>query len=119
MGWYRVIMTLALLPFIHAIVFLVTNWFAAAYKAKSRTLQWLNLFFCISYLAIYLFLPDFGDIGEAYFFFGLIQSNHITSIAGNIAIYALIVHILLFILQIIQIFQIKKQDTACGHNDSL
>ncbi len=37
--------------------------------------------FCITYVMIYMFLPDSGDIGERYFFFGLMHSNSLAVMA--------------------------------------
>ena len=62
----------------------------------------------ITFLLCYIFLPDGGDYGEMYFFFGLIKSNVLSRIAEYIAEVAFIVHFVLFILQIVEMVKLKK-----------
>lgn len=107
-GWIRFIMTFLLIPFIHAIIFFLTNLFVSSYVDKSRKLKMLNLFFIVTYLMFYIFLPDGGDIGGLYFFFGLIHNDTLLSIAEFILSIALPGHVVLFILQIIQVIALKK-----------
>ena len=108
MGWIRFIMTFMLIPFIHAIIFFLINFFTASYIHKSKKLRNINIFFCLTYLLFYVLLPDGGDIGEMYVFFGLIHSNSFSSICSTISSLSVLVHIVLFILQIIEIVRIKK-----------
>ena len=108
MGWIRFFMTFLLIPFIHAIVFFLTNFFATKYFDKSPKIRKLNLWFIISYLITYLLMPDGGDIGGMYFFFGLIHSDILSGVANFISSVAGIAHIVLFVLQIVEIRKIKK-----------
>ena len=108
MGWIRFIMTFMLIPFIHAIIFFLINFFTAGYIHKSKKLRNINIFFCLTYLLFYILLPDGGDVGETYVFFGLIHSNLFSNICNAISSLAVFVHIVLFILQIIEIVKVKK-----------
>ena len=115
MGWIRFFMTFLGIPFIHGIVFFLANMFFAKYTDRSRGMSALNLWFVISYLVVYLLLPDGGDYGEAYFFFGLIQSDALSGVAGLISNAAIVAHIVLFVLQIISMRKIK---TSIAKNNS-
>ena len=107
-GWLRFIMTFYLIPIIHAIIFFLANMFLAKYTDQSSKMQKLNSLFIIAYLATYVFLPDGGDIGEMYFFFGLIHNDIISYIASFVSRIAGVGHIVLFILQLVEINKIKK-----------
>ena len=108
MGWIRFFMTFLLIPFIHAVVFILTNFFATKYFDKSTKIRKLNLWFTISYLIAYLLMPDGGDIGGLYFFFGLIHNDTLSYVANFISSIAVMGHIVMFIMQIVEIKKIKK-----------
>lgn len=108
MGWIRFIMTFMLIPFIHAIIFFLINLFTAGYIHKSKKLRNFNIFFCLTYLLFYILLPDGGDTGEIYVFFGLIHNNLFSSICNKISDSAILGHIVLLILQIVEVMKIKK-----------
>ncbi len=108
MGWIRFFMTFLLIPFVHAVVFFLTNFFATKYFDKSPKIRKLNFWFIISYLITYLLMPDGGDYGGMYFFFGLIHSDTLAGIANFVSSVAGIAHIVLFVLQIVEIRKIKR-----------
>ena len=108
MGWIRFFMTFLLIPFIHAVVFFLTNFFATKYFDKSTKIRNLNIWFIISYLIAYLLMPDGGDYGGMYFFFGLIHNDTLSSVANFISSIAGLGHIVMFIMQIMEIKKIKK-----------
>lgn len=108
MGWIRFFMTFLLIPFIHAVIFFLTNFFGSKYFDKSTKIKKLNLWFVISYLVAYFLMPDGGDVGGMYFFFGLIHSNTLSGVANFISSVAGIAHIVLFVLQIVEMRKIKK-----------
>ena len=112
MGWLRFVMTYALVPFVHAIIFFLANLFSAKYMQKSKKLKAIFIMFCITYLLSYLLLADGGDIGEMYVFFGLIHNNEISHICDYLSEIAVFVHIALLILQITEIAKIKKCEQA-------
>ncbi len=108
MGWIRFIMTFMLIPFIHAIIFFLINLFTAGYIHKSKKLRNINIFSCLTYLLFYILLPDGGDVGETYVFFGLVHSNLFSNICNAISGCALLGHIVLLILQIVEVIKVKK-----------
>ncbi len=110
MGWIRFALTFLLVPFLHVIIFFVTNLFAASYLERSKTMKWLQIGFCLTYLAIHLLLPDAGDIGSMYFFFGLIRNDVLSDIAFYLAEFAFWIHAALFIWQIILMIKLKRAD---------
>ncbi len=108
MGWIRFIMTLLLIPFIHAVIFFLVNIFSAKYMQKSKKSRNIFIMFCVTYLLFYLLLPDIADIGEMYVFLGLIHNNTFSYICYSISLVAILVHIGLLILQITEIVKIRK-----------
>ncbi len=108
MGWLRVIMTLVLIPFINAVIFLVINLIVSKYIDESNELKNINILFCLTYLLTYLLLPDAGDIGEMYVFFHLIHNNLFSYICGIISFAAFIGHIALLIFQIVELVKVKN-----------
>ena len=109
MGWIRFIMIFLMIPFIHATIFFLTNLFISCYTERFAKIRLFNLLFCITYLAAYIFLPDGGDYGELYFFFGLIHSDALSYIAEAVSGIAFLGHIVLFILQIIYVVKVKRK----------
>ena len=107
-GWGRFVMTLMLLPFIHAGAFFITNVLLAPYIIKDRTLKRINIFFMITYLIPYIFLPDARDVGGTYFFFGLIRNDTLEEFAWTLSGISFAAHIVLFVLQMVQVAGIKK-----------
>lgn len=109
-GWIRFFLTLLLFPLIHGIAFLVSNIVFSKYANRSHKMVKLNLLYIASYLISYIFMPDGGDIGGLYFFFGLIHNDVLSYIAAFISYLAFIGQILFFVLQIDKIRMIKKND---------
>lgn len=107
-GWLRFFMTFLLVPFLHAVIFFLINWFISAHTDKSKKIKLFNLLFCITYLLTYIFLPDAADHGEAYFLFGLIHSDILSDAAYAAASAAFVAHIVFLILQIIEFIKLKK-----------
>lgn len=123
MGWYRVafIVTFMAVPVFSTLVLFVTNYAAAGCFEHSRRIKKLNLLFIITYLSGNLLMPDGGDIGEMYFFFGLIHSNTLAKFAYLISSLLLAAHYILFVWQIIEVFVIKvklKKQTKQAAGDT-
>ena len=53
-------------------------------------------------------MPDGGDYGSMYFFFSLIHNDTLSSVANFISSIAVLGHIVMFIMQLIEIKKIKK-----------
>lgn len=101
-GWLRIIMTFLLAPFIHAIVFFAINFSVAKYVSQSPKIKKLNLFFIITYLLLYIFLPDGGDVGGLYLFFGLIHNDTLAYVGEFISSLAFVAHVVFLIMQVIE-----------------
>lgn len=108
-GWLRFIMTIMLIPVIHGIVFFVANLIFGAYVDQSPKMKRLNIFFVITYIVYYVLIPDGGDYGVMYSFFGLIHSNTVSGVSYSISTIASLCHGVLFVMQIVQVRKIKKQ----------
>lgn len=108
MGWLRFFMTFLLIPFIHAIVFFLTNLFSANYIQKSKKSKDIYIAFCATYLLFNLLLPDGSDTGEMYVLFGLVHSDAISYICSVISLIAIAGHIVCLISQIIEIAKMRK-----------
>lgn len=100
-GWIRFFLTFLCVPFVHAAVFFLTNILVAMYAEWSKKIGAIQICFGITYLLSYLLLPDAGDYGESYFFFGLVRSDAWSSVAGSIAFAAVLTHIVLFVLLVV------------------
>ncbi|MBQ4137017.1 MAG: hypothetical protein IJD67_02800 [Clostridia bacterium] len=109
MGWFRCIMLWMLIPVIHPILLFATNLYAAQYTDESSTLKLTNRLFIITYIAFWALFPDFGDIGPTYFLFGLVRNRALSYIAFALSGIAGSAHIILFIVQLVQFFMIKKR----------
>ncbi len=107
-GWLRFIMTLFLVPFIHAAVFFTVNVVASYYSENSPKLKITNLLFCITYIMAYVLYPDIGDFGPGYFFFGLFNNREVVSVVQKIADATVILHIILFVVQLVFIAMAKN-----------
>lgn len=116
MGWYRFIMTFIAIPFIHAIIFFFVNNFAASYIKESKLLKVLAIFSYISYIIGYIFLPDGGDIGGLYVFFGLVHNDAIADISFDISGYGFMANTIILVLQLIMSIRAKKLETKKSAN---
>lgn len=110
LGWVRFVMMILLIPFVHGIIFLLTNLFISKYADTSKKIRVLNLLFGITFLLTYIFLPDGDDKGTMYFFFGQIQDKLLLGTAQTISIIAFLGHIVSFVLQVIYAVQINNQN---------
>lgn len=114
-GWIRFFLAIIFLPYFISIIIVNFIYLASCPLTFLRIKGIKILFFSIiSFLLANLFLPDGGDTGSSYCFFGLIKiksdsASSITSTVFNIALYIfLIIHIYYYIKQIIEIKKFKK-----------
>lgn len=114
MGWLRFVMTILLIPFGHAIAFLVTVFSTVKYIDKSPKTKILNILFITTYLLFYAFLPDGGDVGGMYLFFGLIRNDVIAQLAYYFSGLAFVANAVIFIMQIAEIKKSKKTSNENG-----
>ena len=109
-GWIRFFLTFLCVPFVHAAVFFLTNILVTMYAERSKKISAIQICLGITYLLSYLLLPDAGDYGESYFFFGLVRSDAWASVAGNIGFIAFLAHTVLLILLIV--FAVRSRRKA-------
>ena len=109
MGWYRVFLTWLTVPFVHPVIFAVINGKVLPNLIHSAKLKAYTLTTYITYVLMYAFFPDGGDIGSAYVFFGLINNDVVVRILGLLSIVCLVTYILFTIFQIIENNKVKKK----------
>lgn len=115
LGWIRFIMTLMAIPFAHAIIFMIINFFAASQIERSARLKILTILSYITYVVAYVFLPDGGDVGPMYVFFGLVH-NHMAVYASEvISTLGFAGNIIVLIIQIIEIIILKRNGKETHH----
>ncbi|MBO4950096.1 MAG: hypothetical protein J6E38_03660 [Clostridia bacterium] len=109
MGWLRLIMTLFLVPFIHAAVLIAVSIIASKYYDISNKLTIFNTLFLFSYAVVYVCIPDFDDV-KGYCLFSLVRENDlIMSICYVIMELALCLHIIMLVLIVIEIVRCKRK----------
>lgn len=98
-GWYRFMMTYMLLPVWYPLLLIISSSAAAATIKKSGTVKVIYLLSHILYVVSGLAMPDGGDDGSAYVFFGQIKCGDygLEAVAVTMFVYALA----LIIVQII------------------
>lgn len=106
-GWLRLLITATTSLWICIVVFFWSNVFAVPYLYEHRMMKIINLLYNITYIVFWLFLPDFGDMGPAYFFFTLIRHDFWAQIAGAIAVISGALNVLLFIWHTVLIIVLK------------
>ena len=109
MGWYRVILTWLTVPFVHPVILAVINSKVLPNLIYSAKLRAYTLTTYITYVLMYAFFPDGGDIGSAYVFFGLINNSTAVHILGVLSTVSLVAYIVFTILQIIESGKVKKK----------
>ena len=107
MGWLRLILTWFAVPFIHPIIFVVINSKALPNIIYSAKLKIYTLITYITYVLMYVFLPDGGDIGPMYTFFGLISNDLAVNVLTVLSEVCLIAYITFTILQITENKKVK------------
>ena len=105
LGWLRLFMTAVLIP--HIVLFVFMNLYSTKYFDNSKKIKILNIFFVLTFLFAYVFMPDGDDI-SSYVFFGLVHNENILNIAEIISTAAFVGNVVTFIMQIVGIERIKK-----------
>ena len=109
-GWLRLILTFTAIPLIHTAAFIIINTLALPYADKSKKLTVYGVLSFTTYLSGYLLLPDGGDYGPSYMFFGLIKNDIITQASFYLSDVLLAGNAVLLILQIIERAKAKKSE---------
>lgn len=110
-GWLRFIFTFIPLPVVHVIAwFFIVNG-AIAHVHKSKRLNVYIILSYITFLGAYFLLPDGGDIGPMYVFFGLIRNDVVASICGTLQPLVLLANIVFLILTLALSIKLKNRKT--------
>lgn len=110
MGWIRVALVFSLIGPAQAVFFLFSSFYSSAFATRSRTILTFTIINYIAYPAIYLLLPDGGDIGGAYMFFALIKSDMALEIGSLLAPLFFIVSLVSGIVQTVTSHKLKKAE---------
>lgn len=111
-GWYRLILTFLAFPFVHYVLFAIINGKSMLKLFSSKKLKYYIWISFSTYIISYLSFPDGGDYGPMYVFFGLINNNHVINIASVLCATSFIIHVIVSVLQIIEINKIKQIENS-------
>jgi len=106
-GFIRLFCLLMLIPFAHAIIVFAISVVASNYSSY-RKIQMYNYMFCITYIFSNLLFPDSDELSTR-MFFGLIENDFMCNLGTVLSIISLIMHIILIVLQFIEIRRIDKK----------
>ena len=108
MGWYRFVFTIIPIPLIHTIVFLVISIKAANRASVLQNFKKYMILSLATYFPAYALFPDGSDIGEMYFFFGLIHNDAAATIMVYVAILCFAINVVALILMSDELKKIKR-----------
>ncbi len=108
-GWYRMFLAWLAVTIVHPVIFAIINGMALPNLIYSARLKVYTLITYITYVLMYAFLPDGGDTGSMYVFFGLINNDFAVYILGVLSALSLVVYIVFTILQTIETGKVKKR----------
>lgn len=106
-GFFRLICTLLLLPVLHVAVVLADSVLLSPFT-ENKKMRLYNYLFCTTYVLSNVFLPDSNELNR-YMFFGLIRNWSMCTIGQDISILFFILHVILIILQVIEVIRIKTK----------
>ncbi len=105
-GFMRLYYTVVLIPIVHAVIVLAVGLFLTSF-ANQRRIRLYNLLFCATYVISNICYPDADEINQ-YVFFGLINNDILCNVGRFISVFALIMHVVLFVLQFIEVTRVRK-----------
>ena len=106
-GWFRIILMWIPIPLLHTIFFMLINFKASAKVLSFKNLEKYMIYSCVTFLLSYLLFPDFGDIGGAYFFFGLIKNTFFSGIIIYVSVGLWIANIIFLVLEYLELKKCK------------
>ncbi len=106
-GFIRLFCLLMLIPFAHAIIVFAISVVASNYSSH-RKIRLYNFMFCATYILSNILLPDSDELSTR-MFFGLIENDFMCNLGEVLSIISLIMHIVLIVLQFIEIRRIDKK----------
>ena len=122
MGWIRFALIVCGIALIHTLFFLCANLRAACLlPAFPRLKIWIWLS-GVTYFLPYWILPDAGDVGGAYLYFGLITDEKILDVLMILAPAVFFVNLLILTAEVIAVCRCKRRlraanASACEENN--
>lgn len=107
LGWIRIMMIWAAMSIVPVIILIILvyqlfkiNIEAQKYFRYSGTLLKCNIVYNLSFASAWLLLPDFGDYGGGYVFFGLIKGiSPVFALLIGLCILCMFLHIIMLFVQ--------------------
>jgi len=106
-GFIRLFCLLILIPFVHAVIVFAISVVASNYSSHKK-MRMYNYMFCITYILSNILFPDSDELSTR-MFFGLIENDFMCNLGHVLSIISLIMHIILVVLQFIEIGRIDKK----------
>ena len=106
-GFIRLFCLLVLIPFAQAIIVFAIGVVVSNY-ASYRKIRMYNYMFCATYILSNILFPDSDELSTR-MFFGLIENDFMCNLGEVLSIISLIIHIVLIVLQFIEIRCIDKK----------
>ncbi|MBQ3109952.1 MAG: hypothetical protein IJC69_02265 [Clostridia bacterium] len=107
-GFVRLLGLITLIPFVHAVLVLIIGITASKYSEHKR-IRLYNILFSLTYVLSNVFYPDADEV-SGHMFFGLIENSFMCNLGEVVSIVALIVHVFLLVLQLIEISRAVKTE---------
>ena len=106
-GFIRLFCLLMLIPFAHAIIVFAISVVASSYSSF-RKIQMYNYMFCTTDIFSNILFPDSDGLSTR-LFFGLIENDFMCNLGEVLSIISLLMHIVLIVLQFIEIRRIDRK----------
>jgi hypothetical protein len=107
-GFVRLLGLITLIPFAHAVLVLIIGITAGKYSEHKR-IRLYNILFSLTYVLSNVFYPDADELSGR-MFFGLIENSFMCNLGDVVSIVALTVHVILLVLQLIEITHAGKTE---------
>ncbi len=108
-GWIRVFLTWAPLPLAYSVFFAILCYKSVPMLVLSSKMKVCMIASYITYMGTFFLLPDGGDQGPAYLFFGLIRNHALFRPALTLSVICFILSIIFLILILVERRKIKEQ----------
>lgn len=108
-GWIRVFLTWVPLPLAYSALFAILCYKSIPMLDLSKKLKIYMIVSYITYIGTFFLLPDGGDQGPAYLFFGLIRNHALFRPALTLSVICFILNIVFLILMLVERNKAKEQ----------
>ncbi len=114
MGWFRFVFVITGMFIAHPIIYYMANIHSIKYFSEDKWLRIVMIIQNITYPLYHILLPDAGDIGGSYMFFGKIRFANLSGISlklankcTGLAFILMLVHLGCLIAQFVITYKIK------------